>query len=178
MPASEVPSRFNNYYINVVKELSQNQATGPQSPTSTRSLEEQFGYIPKGDQSCSLEPVTAEEVSKYIDQLKNKSNVTFGQVTNKLLKGTKDNISQYIADIMNRSFEESAVPTLLKRARVCPIYKRGSRLICSNYRPISIFPDISKIIEIAVRERMLVSLDMTNFFSPQQYGFRRKRNTQ
>ena len=37
---------------------------------------------------------------------------------------------------------------------------------------------MSKILEMAVKNRLLTFLNQSNFFVPQQYGFRKKMNTQ
>ena len=45
------------------------------------------------------------------------------------------------------SFITGQFPTKEKRARIFPpTYKKEDKLECSNYRPISLFPNISKII--------------------------------
>ena len=38
-------------------------------------------------------------------------------------------------------------PSILKQARVIPIFKAGDKEDPGNYRPISILPTLSKIIE-------------------------------
>jgi hypothetical protein len=39
------------------------------------------------------------------------------------------------------------LPDDLKQAMVMPIYKEGDKNECGNYRPISVIPAISKILE-------------------------------
>jgi retron-type reverse transcriptase len=71
------------------------------------------------------------------------------------------------------------VPSKLKIARIAPVYKlSGAKTECYNYRPISILPALSKILEMAMRERVVLFLDQKNFFIPNQYGFRKNTNTQ
>lgn len=50
-----------------------------------------------------LHPFNVQEITKYIDQLKNKSNyATFDNIMNKLLKGTTNKMSQRISRITNK----------------------------------------------------------------------------
>ena len=47
----------------------------------------------------------------------------------------------------------------------------------SNYRPISILPCFSKILEKLMYKRLLNYLEKENILFPSQYGFRKKRST-
>jgi hypothetical protein len=51
---------------------------------------------------------------------------------------------------INLSISSGVVPEDMKVARVCPIFKKNSRLDVVNYRPISILIIISKILEKTV----------------------------
>lgn len=69
------------------------------------------------------------------------------------------------------------MPDLLKISKVCPIYKKGDKTDQSNYRPISILPNFSKIFEKLVYNRLLSYLDKQSILSNNQYGFRNNRST-
>ena len=51
--------------------------------------------------------------------------------------------------IINKSIESSMVPKLCKKARIIPLYKKGKADECGNYRPLSLLPALSKILEKA-----------------------------
>jgi len=52
--------------------------------------------------------------------------------------------------LVNLSLSTGSVPDEWKKARVVPLYKSGGRENMDNYRPISILPVLSKILEKAV----------------------------
>lgn len=56
--------------------------------------------------------------------------------------------------IIDRSFEESTFPSTLKSSVVTPIYKSGDKQAISKYRPISILPVFSKVVEKVVAEQL------------------------
>ena len=58
-----------------------------------------------------------------------------------------------------------------------PIHKEGNREVITNYRPISILSAISKVFERALFNRLYKFIDKFKLFSPNQFGFRPKRNT-
>jgi len=51
-----------------------------------------------------------------------------------------------------------------------PIYKGGDRNKCANYRPISVLPAVSKILEMAMKDRLLTFLDSQEFLYPNNMG--------
>ena len=65
----------------------------------------------------------------------------------------------------------------MKTAKVIPIYKSKARDDFSNYRPISILPTVSIILEKIVHKRLYDFMYKCNIFYPNKYGFRRKHST-
>ena len=55
-----------------------------------------------------------------------------------------------------------------------PIFKKGSRMDPSNYRPISLLPLISKMFEKIVHDQMIDYLAQYNILYKYQSGFRTK----
>ena len=64
-----------------------------------------------------------------------------------------------------------------EKARVVPIFKSGDISSLNNYRPISILPIVSKIIERAVHQQLSEFLDVNQLLHPNQSGFRPKHST-
>ena len=78
---------------------------------------------------------------------------------------------------MNMSLREGVFPSLLKSASICPIFKKGEKFKCENYRPISLLSNISKIFERVMYNRVEQFLISTNQFYNRQFGFRRNHST-
>ena len=68
-------------------------------------------------------------------------------------------------------------PDELKLARVVPVYKAGSSINISNYRPILNLITINKIFEVLTRNRILSFLNQFDIISHVQYGFRESLST-
>ena len=68
-------------------------------------------------------------------------------------------------------------PKGLKVAWVTPIYKSVNRTQISNYRPISILPNFSKIFEKLIYKQLYRYIDKHNIVYKHQYGFRNKKST-
>ncbi len=69
------------------------------------------------------------------------------------------------------------VPQDMKIARVIPIHKSGNQHTFNNYRPISILPAFSKIIEKVMSNKLIKYLESQTLIYKHQYGFRPKHST-
>ena len=86
-------------------------------------------------------------------------------------------IATQLAHIFNRSSITRIVPSKLKIAKVIPTYKNENPELFANYRPISILPSISKILERLMYNRLYNLLADHNIISKKQYGFRGNYST-
>ena len=96
----------------------------------------------------------------------------------RLLKDSAVTISVLITHIINLSITTQCIPHVWKHAKAIPLFKDGVRDDIDNYRPISILPVVSKILERAVQQQLVDHLESHNHFSRYQCGFRRKHSTQ
>ena len=64
-----------------------------------------------------------------------------------LLKSCRQVLAPSLANIYNESLESGEVPDIYKLAHITPVYKSGSPHEVSNYRPISLLPVASKVLE-------------------------------
>jgi hypothetical protein len=65
----------------------------------------------------------------------------------------------------------------LEYAVVKPLFKNGDRSSILNYRPISLLPVFSKIIEKTIHSRLNQHLNTNNILATEQYGFRKNQST-
>ena len=64
-----------------------------------------------------------------------------------------------IAKIINYSIQQNSVPFIFKQAIVTPIYKDKDQDSVDSYRPISILPSISKVLEKGINLQLMSHLD-------------------
>ena len=128
--------------------------------------------------SFFLTPITRDELMKYVNKLPTNKSPGHDDFSGFIIK----QIAPYIADplqkIFNLSFTNGVVPDELKIARVVPIFKNGDPHSISNYRPISILPCFSKILERLVADRLNSFLKAFDILNEAQYGFRANYSTQ
>ena len=110
-----------------------------------------------------FETIDDEIISKTIDSIQPKTSCGFDGISSQLLKSLKPALTQPLRLITNQILTTGIFPDKLKIAKVVPIYKKGENTQLCNYRPISLLPAISKVIE----KIMYSQLD--NFFKDRHY---------
>ena len=81
-------------------------------------------------------------------------------------------------DIVNKSLARVIFPSEHKMAEIVPVYKSGQEDKIENYRPISLLPVFSKILEKIVTTQIDNCLTSNNLLYVTQYGLRPKLSTE
>ena len=110
--------------------------------------------------------------------MKSKNSSGNDEISNRLLKSIKSEISKPLTIIINQSLETGIFPDALKVAKVKPLFKKGDNCCLNNYRPISLLPTISKIFERVMYTQLYSYFNVNNLLSEQQYGFRSQHSTE
>ena len=79
--------------------------------------------------------------------------------------------------VINLSLKQSIFPDSLKVAKVIPIFKQGSRSLCTNYWPISVLSALSKIFERCILNQLIFHFNTENILVSNQFGFRARKTT-
>jgi len=85
---------------------------------------------------------------------------------------------QPLTNIVNSSIKSGQFPDGWKNALVTPIFKSGDDKMSCNYRPISLLPALSKVLEKIVSEQLIHYLEINQYLSPLQFGFRNNHSTE
>uniref|UniRef100_A0A8C5R2X5 Reverse transcriptase domain-containing protein n=1 Tax=Leptobrachium leishanense TaxID=445787 RepID=A0A8C5R2X5_9ANUR len=99
------------------------------------------------------------------------------QIPAMLLKISAPAIAKPVATLINESLATGYIPKLWKTARVVPIHKSGDNTLVSNYRPISLLPVMSKILEKCVYTQLCDYYQYRNYLTPDQSGVRPNHST-
>ena len=95
----------------------------------------------------------------------------------RLLQELSDILCIPLTKLFNKSLSLGKLPSEWKEGRISAIFKKGSRKIAGNYRPISLTSIVCKTMEHCVRNHIVNHMMINNLFSNQQYGFIRGRST-
>ena len=99
------------------------------------------------------------------------------KISCKIIKMVTPAIADSLTYIFNQAIALSSFPDEWKMARVIPLYKGGQRNIPGNYRPISVLPTISKVMERILYNQLDNYLTEFELLSSTQFGFRNSHST-
>ena len=161
-------------FCNYFSKVGENFAAAIPPATNTH---ETYLSKTKNPNSLFLSPTDPDEVDKILNQSKPKKSSGPDGINTEFLIKTKQSLKYPISKLINLTLESGHVPKLMKIAKVIPIYKNKNPEEYTNYRPISLLPSISKIMEKVVHKRLYHFMNNQNLFYNSQYGFRPKCST-
>ena len=95
----------------------------------------------------------------------------------KILNLLKKDTSIQNNDLYNLSLSPDVLRSLLKIAKVVPVYRKDSKLYCHNYCSISLLSNIKKILKKLMYERVYQFLTENNIIYDLQFFFRQNFST-
>ena len=122
--------------------------------------------------------VYLKDLLKILKELKTSKSAGYDNIPASLIKEGAEELAAPLLHLINSSLRESVFPTSEKCAKITPVYKSGERTKMDNYRPISVLPVLSKVLEKVVHKQIYEYLETNKLLSPNQFGFRRSRSTQ
>ena len=120
-----------------------------------------------------LTPTSAQEVKSLDSKI---SGDIYG-IPAKFLKVICRPVSQILGNLVNERFSQGIFPDLVKLALVTPVYKGKYKLEVCNYRPISILPILTKVLEKLMLNRLNGFLGKSKIIYETSLDLKKKRST-
>ena len=114
------------------------------------------------------------EVLQFIDISKAAG---IDKISGRFLKDGANILAKPIAKICNISISSGLLPSDCKIAKLKPLYKKESKTNPEHFRPISLLPLISKVVERIVYDQLDNFLLQNNILYNYQSGFRKNHST-
>ena len=122
--------------------------------------------------------IDEDAINKIIYNLPPKSSSGCYGISTKLLKVIAPVIIKPLTLLINQVLNTGTFPDKLKIAKVIPIFKKGDPSLFENYRPISLLPAISKVVEKIIALQLSSYFEKNKLLFDNQYGFRPKHSTE
>ena len=159
---------FNKFFLNIGQSLANKIPKIDKDPTS---------YIRESVQdSIYLNKTSTTEVKLLIQQLK-RSSSGWDSISTDIVKATYETFITPLTHLLNLSIEKGVFPIELKIAKVIPIFKSGDTKVINNYRPVSVLPVFSKLLEKLMYNRLVEFVNKHEILYKYQFGFRAKYST-
>ena len=186
----EIAEKLNAFFSNIVKELNikvkedllcdvsdindpvETAIQKYRNHPSIQMIKETFD----SSKTFSFDLVSSDTIFKEIVSLDTKKATHSNDVPTKIVKANADLFSIFASNAFNESVVSCKFPSVLKLADVKPVHKKASRLEKTNYRPVSLLSNISRIFERCMHRR--ISEHFETVLSKFQCGFRKGYSTQ
>ena len=99
-------------------------------------------------------PPTYYEVNQVIDKFKMHKAAGWDNIPAEIIKQGGTELKARIHKLIMKIRDEESLPTEWMEEIICPIYKKGDRMICSNYRPVTLLNVVYKIFSILINNRL------------------------
>lgn len=163
-----IANKFNDYFTNIGANLAKTIQSTDIDPLS---------YIKRAiPDSIFINQVETGEVERIIKGLKN-SSAGYDGIHSKVLKHSYRSILEPLTHVLNLSILQGFFPSEMKLAKVIPLYKSGDAMKIDNYRPVSVLPLFSKLLEKLMYNRVLAFINRNNLLYEYQFGFRQHHST-
>ena len=184
-----VAELFNKFFANIVKELNlvidneflvnadhigdpvQNAIKKYKNHPSVKAISVKYDK-----NTFSFRYVSLDEIKKEIKNLNTMKACQDTDIPTKIVQENSDVLAEFIFQNLNYGIEFSVFPADIKNANITPVHQKDSRNIESNYRPVSILSNISKIYEMCLCNQ--ISDFFEEKFSNYQCGFRKRFSAQ
>ena len=121
--------------------------------------------------------VSEMTISDFLKELETNKATGIDNLSGRFLKDRSKVLATPIPQICNLSIKLSTVPDECKIAKLKPLYKKGKKTDPKNYRPISLLPVISKILEKVIHDQTMEFVTKKNILYKFQSGFRKFHST-
>ena len=125
-----------------------------------------------------FEELNFDEFEEAFKSLKRNKAAGFDDLSSNIIIDAYDSFKNILFHVFKVSIQQGIFPDSLKIAKVTPIFKSGDKDNVSNYRPISILPVFSKVLERIMYNRVYNHLDSKGLLYEKQFGFQRNNSTE
>ena len=164
-----IAERFNHFFSSIGDKLASEIPFSDSCPTD---------FLPSfGNTSIHNKLETSQGQIEEIIKSLNRVGGGIDKINSKILLLTYKNILENLTFFFNLCLKSAVFPQRLKMAIIKPIFKSGERNNFNNYRPISLLPLFSKVLEKLLHSYLSYFLEENKILHGLQFGFRKKHST-
>ncbi len=158
---------LNNHFSTVGSKL---------ADTIITDTDQQPTYVNNSDHP-QLTEISIDDVWKLLCSLSPSKATGLDGIPARIIKICSDLILAPLHYIFNLSVKTLTFPQIWKEAQITPLFKGGNQDQPDSYRPISVLPIFSKLLERLVHNQIYDELTVSGALSDKQAGFRKGHST-
>ena len=146
--AAAISNTFKNFYSKRAPDLVEKRPTA-KNTFRENSVKKYYSAMNIPSNSFKLRNVKREEMCKILINIHPNTAYGLDEISGRFSKDGAELLIEPLCKIIKLSLS-SEFPLMYKTAKVKPLYKKGKNTEPENYRPVSLLPILSKIIERVV----------------------------
>jgi len=151
---------FNKYFYSVFHD-----------PSNMPNIDE----LPDISGSIQTIVITISDVYEALMSLDINKSVGKDEISPRVLQSCAQSLCAPLHYLFSMSLRYASIPSMWKVHKIVPIFKAGDSNTVSNYRPISLLSNVSKVLERLIYNKIINFVSKT--ISPVQFGFTKQCST-
>lgn len=162
------PDEFNDFFVNKVPQakIDKNFITDHYVNKRFPGFTHEFNFV----------QISVKKMESILNTIKSNARGS-DDIDLRMLNIVIPHLSHHLTFIINQCLITGTFPNAWKEANVIPVPKNQNPSSVSEFRPISILPTISKILEKIIHEQITFFLEQNNILPLTQSGFRKNHST-
>ena len=165
----KIVTEFNRFFANVGPTLAK------QIPESENTFE---SYLVKTSATMQHESVVINELRDAFFSFKLNKSPGYDEISFNVVKKCFSELCEPLKHVFNLSIEIGVFPDEFKTARVSPVYQANDSNDLTNYKPISVLPCSSKILERMMYNRLFSYVSQEKNSYSKQFGFQSRHSAE
>ena len=153
-----INNSFKNLYANLALNLVNKLPHAPNKFDLDSVLAFYKRFLNTENQKFTFSPTSEDEVLKLLKDNKPENAAGIDNLSGRFLKDGAVVLALPISKPCNLSRKGSKFPLDCKIAKLKPLYKKGSKTNPKNYRPVSLLPLVSKVMEKVIHNQTQIFL--------------------
>ena len=174
--ALSIANNFKEFFSNLAQKIIEKLPTGP-NKFDINSVQEFYKSLNLQENPFHFTKVSENILSDFLKELKTNKVTGIDNLSGRFLKDGSKVLATPIAQICNLSIKLSTVPDECKIGKLKPLYKKGKKTDPKNYKPVSLLPVISKILERVIHDQTMELVTKKDILYKFQSGFRKFHST-
>ena len=169
-----VANHLNRYYVSKVEDIIE---VTPPDPDKALEYTREYMSMKSKPQEFEFRCVSQYEVSKRISSIKQTGAVGHDMISTMVLKKFNQVLTPYITKVVNLSIMTSTYPQTWKYGIISPVPKGGDLTVDKNWRPVTLLPVLSKILEGILNHQLKMHMEQQRIMSSDQHAYRSFKST-
>ncbi len=175
IPMRMAADMFNEFFIQKIKKIKNSIPKSKVDPVQGARLKARRLNLP--EKCFHLQTVHEKEVEQAIRKSKGSSCPDYYGISPAALKLAPHVVAIPLTYIINTVICNGIIPECWKIAKILPLHKKKAKDKVENYRPVSILPSPSKIMEMIIQAQFTAYFENYGILPCSQFGFRKGLST-